>query len=199
MSKGDVPDKPWRVTDEQAIFPGHLRKTLDFDTSNILIEAIIRVDDGQSGGTIASKSDGKTGYMLGLDSQGRPVFTLQSSGQSSSVAGPAAINDGKWHHVLGEFDRKAGLGRMYVDGRQVAQANLSLPSDASLSNEEDFQVGRGLAGAIDFLRVCQGTLQDAQTDIQELYAWQNRGPATRDFCGNEPHDRRDIGAVERVD
>jgi hypothetical protein len=199
VSKKHIPGKPWRITDEQAIFPGRLRKTLDIKDTNVLVEAIVRVDPGRNGGTIAAKHDGKSGYRLGLDGRGRPMMLISADGRSATVAGPEAINDDEWHHVLGEFDRKAGWGRIYVDGKQVARSSHDLPAKASLSNGADFVVGRDLTGAIDFLRVCQGTLDDARTDIEELYAWQMRGPVTRDFCGHEPKGRRDIGAIERVD
>ncbi len=48
--------------------------------------------------------------------------------------------------------------------------------------------GECLAGSIDFLRICHGTLSDAQTTIEELYAWQFDGPFLRDFTGK----RRDF-------
>ncbi len=199
VSKKDVPGKPWRITDKQAIFPGELRKTIDFGATNILIETIVRIAPGQAGGSIARKHDGQTGYQLAVADDGRVVFTISSGGRSGSVATVRALNDGQWHHVLAEFDRKKKRGTMYVDGQAVARAKLALPADASLGNEADFVVGEGVRGAIDFLRLCQGTLADAETTIEELYAWQTAGPVTRDFCGNAPRAKRDVGAVERVD
>jgi hypothetical protein len=71
-----------------------------------------------------------------------------------------------------------------------------MPASASLSNSADFEVGRGIIGDIDFLRVCQGTLADAKTTIEELYLT-DRWPITRDFTGQPPVGRRDIGAIER--
>lgn len=51
-------------------------------------------------------------------------------------------------------------------------------------------------GAIDFLRVSRGTLADAKTMIDELYAWQFNGPFLRDFRGMSPEGKRDAGALE---
>jgi hypothetical protein len=52
-------------------------------------------------------------------------------------------------------------------------------------------------GAIDFLRIAHGTLADAHTSIQELYAWQFDGPAERDMRGVKPLGKgRDAGAIE---
>jgi len=48
--------------------------------------------------------------------------------------------------------------------------------------------------------VSRGTLADAQTSIEELYAWQFDGPQLRDFNGrNFTGARRDAGAIELVD
>jgi hypothetical protein len=71
--------------------------------------------------------------------------------------------------------------------------------DDSLSNRADFVVGDGLQGAIDFLRVCRSNLAESRTTIDELYTWQTAGPVTRDFCGNEPVGKRDVGAIETLE
>jgi hypothetical protein len=48
------------------------------------------------------------------------------------------------------------------------------------------------------MRICLGTLNDAKTDIKELYAWEFNGPFLRDFAGNAPRGKRDAGALERI-
>lgn len=48
------------------------------------------------------------------------------------------------------------------------------------------------------MRVCQGTLADVQTTIDELYQWQTDGPFKYDFTGNPPNGRRDAGAIELI-
>ncbi len=57
-------------------------------------------------------------------------------------------------------------------------------------------MGKGLTGAVDFLRVCRSTLAESKTSIGELYAWEFDGPFLRDFCGNAPVGKRDAGAIE---
>ncbi|MCB1127506.1 MAG: hypothetical protein KDM81_13515, partial [Verrucomicrobiae bacterium] len=60
--------------------------------------------------------------------------------------------------------------------------------------------GRWFDGTIDFLRLAQGTLADADTTIEELYAWEFNGPFLRDFTGREAEGRRrDAGAIELVE
>ena len=70
-----------------------------------------------------------------------------------------------------------------------------------MKNKDDFLVGKThdgvfFTGQIDFMRVCQGTLADARTSIEELYAWQTDGPFKYDMRGKKPVGRRDAGALE---
>ena len=59
--------------------------------------------------------------------------------------------------------------------------------------------GHGLDGAIDFLRIARGTLADAKTTIEELYAWEFGGPFLEDFTGRKrPADGGAAGAIDEV-
>jgi hypothetical protein len=105
--------------------------------------------------------------------------------------------------VLAEVDRKTGAMAMYLDGTSSKRGTTALPAEASLDCRADFLAGKAtddtgyLKGAVDFLRVCQGTLADAKTTIEELYEWQANGPFRYDFCGRKAAgDRRDAGAIE---
>ena len=114
-----------------------------------------------------------------------------------------AINDGKWHHVIAECDHEAQSLTVYVDGKRDSQVP-GMGRRHSLANSSDLYVagtpqGQYFNGTFEFLRICLGTLADAGTDIEELYAWQFHGPFGRDFLGNEPNGRRDAGAIEKVD
>ena len=89
---------------------------------------------------------------------------------------------------------------MYVDGRKDGSAD-GLDATVSLANEGDVYVGgtpdsRYLNGTIDFLRIAQGTLSDADTTIEELCAWEFDGPQMRDFTGRKPAGTRNAGAIE---
>ncbi len=181
-------------------YEGSRRKTVDMGTNNFLIEVYFKAARGHRGGTLVSKTDGRSGYELGLDGGGAVTLTLYARGAPQKVAGPR-VNDGRWHHLIAEVDRAAGKVNIYVDGKQATGERLTLAQDASLANTADFLVGKGhggrfFAGAIDFLRVSRGTLADAKTTIGELYEWQFNGPQSRDFCGNKPTGKRDAGAIE---
>jgi hypothetical protein len=75
----------------------------------------------------------------------------------------------------------------------------------SLANDGDVHVGgtpegRYLDGTLDYLRLAHGTLADADTTIEELYAWEFDGPFLRDFAGRKPAGaRRNAGAIEKAD
>jgi len=143
--------------------------------------------------------------MLFVNEKGRIEFVVSAHGVHEALTGKKRINDGEWHHVIAEIDRQNNEMKIYIDGKQVAKQKTRLPGSASLSNEADFFVGRDnagknyLKGAIDFMRVCLGTLADSETDIGELYEWQTNGPVKYDFAGNVPRGRRDIGALERLE
>jgi hypothetical protein len=185
-------------------YPGQRRKTLIITTQNLLMEAIVKVEKDH-GGCIAGKHDGRSGYQLRINDRGKAEFIVASEGSSHSVVAEKAIADGKWHHVLAQIDRATGAMDIYVDGRHAGRAKASLATDASLDCKADFMVAKASAGqaspfigAIDFLRVCRGTLDDSRTTIEELYEWQTNGPHTRDFLGRKPQGRRDAGAIEHT-
>jgi hypothetical protein len=73
-----------------------------------------------------------------------------------------------------------------------------MPASTSLSNGGDFMAGKGIIGAMDFLRVSRGSLADAETSIAGLYAWEFNRPHARDFAGRAPGrgQRRTVGALE---
>lgn len=217
--KGDlqtrkIPDTPWIAPEPisgtknkyaegaVAVFPGELRKTLIIRNENLLVEANLNVDAGQTGSSIISKYDGGTGYRLYIDDAGKPVFAVDGGGAHAEVVGTTPVNDGAWHHVLAEIDRETGTMSLYLDGKLSATGSGDLPADASLDCTSDFLVGKAFdntgyfKGRIDFMRVCHGTLADAQTSIEELYAWQTEGPSTRDIRGAAVVGVRDAGAME---
>ncbi len=184
--------------------PGEKRRTLDIGTGNFLIEAFLKTAEGSTAGCIASKA-GDVGYILDIDDKGRPRFTVKSAAGQCSRTGNTAVNDGKWHHIIAELDRVRPQGmNIYIDGKldnAALSGSMPKPND-SLVSSADFLVGKGpdgnyFAGAIDFLRVSRGTLEDARTTIEELYAWQFDGPFLHDFFGNHPSGaKRDAGAIE---
>jgi hypothetical protein len=167
------------------------------NTNNFLIEVVFRTDLGQTNGILAAKL-AQAGYALTVGSDGGACLTLHAGVATASVTSSVKVNDGKWHHVIAEADRSAGTATIYVDGKAAGEGKLdAVPKQAPLSNTADFIVGKGLVGAVDFLRVCRSTLAESKTSIDELYAWEFNGPFLCDFTGKSPaNGKRDAGAID---
>ncbi len=167
--------------------------------SNFCIEAYFQTD---SKNCVLVEKMADSGYGLALDDAGRLVFAVRGPGASAELKSETQVNDGAWHHVIAQADRAAQTLTIYVDGRQDA-AGPGL-GEVSIDNDSDLFVcgtpdGRCFKGTMDFLRIALGTLEDAKTSIEELYAWQFDGPFLRDFAGREPDGKRDAGALEFAD
>ena len=171
-------------------------------TSNFLIEAYFKTAPGQKDATLIQKMD-DAGYALRVNEAGGVTLAAQAVGAKASLASHGVVNDGQWHHVIVEADRKAGTFTIYLDGKQDA-GGPGLGADASLANDANLYVGgtpqgHNLDGAIDFLRLARGTLADAKTMIEELYTWEFHGPFLHDFTGRErPADGGYAGAIDEV-
>lgn len=167
--------------------------------SNFCIEVYFKTEARD--GVLVQKM-AESGYGLSLDRSGRLLFTVKAAGISSSLHSRGSINDGQWHHVIAEADRAAQILTLYVDGKRDASGPGI--GNGSLASSSDLFVcgtpqGRNLKGTLEFLRISLGTLEDAKTNIHELYAWQFDGPFLRDFTGRKPKGKRDAGALERID
>jgi len=191
------------VKPEVCTVEGEGLKNPQIYTSNMLIEIYFKTASGHTGGVLMEKMKGN-GYSLSIDSAGRASFSVKGTGAAAAVRSHKIINDGKWHHLIAEADRKAKALTLYVDGLEDASAT-GLDGSASLGNDGDLYVGgsrdgRYFDGVLDFLRIAQGTLADADTTIEELYAWELDGPFLRDFTGHKPAGtRRAAGAIEKID
>ncbi len=192
-------DKPVFAKDSVYRYPGKLRNTLISRNRNLLVEVNLKAE---SPGGILGKHDNRAGYELRIDAAGKPQFCVTAKGQNGCVTATQSITDGRWHHVLAEIDRETGRMTIYIDGKKSAESKCPFPQKESLDSKADFIVGKThdgkfLKGTIDFMRVCHGTLADAQTDIAELHEWQTNGPFKYDMAGKAPIGRRDAGALER--
>lgn len=170
-------------------------RTPQIFSSNLLIEIYFKAS---ADGLLISKRD-KAGYGVRIVG-GQAEFSIAGEGQQASLRSRAGVADDRWHHLIVEADRQKKSLSLYLDGKLDSRSDGLGP--VSLANEADLFVGgtpsgEYLEGTIDFLRIARGTLADAQTTIEELYAWQFDGPASRDYRGIKPLGRgRDAGAIE---
>ena len=190
-----------RVTETRTA-AGEDLKSPQVHHSSFLIEAYFKTEPGHTGGVLVEKM-GDTGYSLSVNANGGLDFAAKGPGGSGSLPSRAKVNDGLWHHVIAEADRKAGTLAVYVDGKKDA-GGPGVGAGVSLANGADLYVGgtprgRCLAGTLDFLRIALGTLADASTTIEELCAWEFNGPFLRDFTGRTASGPRDAGAIQGPD
>jgi hypothetical protein len=170
--------------------------------ASFLIEAYVRTEPGHTGGVLVEKMRG-AGYALTVNRGGGISFAVSGGETPATVKSTVAINDGKWHHVLAECDRRSRRLVLSLDGKRNAEAPGIGPA-VSLANPSDLHVGgtpggRFFHGTFEFLRISLGTLEDARTTVEELHAWQFDGPFLYDFAGNRPRGKRDAGALEKLD
>lgn len=157
-------------------------------TSSFLIEVFFRTEPGVKDAVLVQKASG-AGYVLGVNGDGGVTLSATAADSTKQVASRSSINDGGWHHLIAEADRKAKTLAIYIDGKKDAEGP-GLEPDASLANTGDLYVGgapggRFFNGAIEFMRIARGTLADSRTSIEELYAWEFGGPFLNDFIGKK--------------
>jgi hypothetical protein len=182
---------------------GEALKNPQVYTSNLLIEIYFRTTPSHTDGVLMEKMKGN-GYSLAIGPTGRLSFSVKGAGTAAAVESKSRVNHGQWHHAILEADRQTKTLTVYLDGRKDASAR-GVDGSVSLANDGDVYVGgtpdgRHLDGTLDFLRIAHGTLADADTTIEELYAWEFDGPFLRDFTGRKPAGtRRAVGAIEKAD
>lgn len=174
---------------------------MDFDPqvaqTSFIVEVYLKPESQASGIVMEKMTD--RGYRLVLNDRGTVQFTVVTGATRQEVTSAKSLADGQWHHLIAECDRQSKKLTLYVDGKKDAQAE-GIGPDESLASTADLFVGgtpKGhcLAATLDFLRLSRGSLADAQTSIEELYAWEFDGPQLRDFCGRKPAGKRDAGAI----
>ena len=188
---------------EACTVEGEALKNPQVYTSNFLIEVYFKTTAGHTDGVLMEKMK-DNGYSLRVSPAGRLAFAVKGPGASAAAESRTPINNGQWHHAIVEADREAKTLTVYLDGRKDASAP-GVDASVSLANDGDVHVGgtpegRFLDGTLDFLRIAHGTLADADTTIEELYAWEFEGPFLRDFTGRKlAGARRNAGAIETAD
>ena len=205
------------TTTEARTASGEELRSPQIHRSSFLIEVYFRTEPRHTGGILIEKMGSTAGYSLAINADGGAIFRLRTRNRSTQpgvdmpgatvqLASATSINDGKWHHLIAECDRAAGTMALYVDGRLDARGKGPGPGAPSLASEADLFVGGSpkdchFAGSLEFLRLALGTLADARTTIDELYAWQFDGPFLRDFTGRktQPDHPRPAGAIDHSD
>jgi hypothetical protein len=140
--------------------------------NSFIIEAVLATT---AGGVVADARKDGVGFALAVAKSGQVGFRFSAKGAIAAVSGTTPVNDGKFHHVLCEVDRKAGKANVYIDGKLSGSKPFAV-GDADASTAADLVVGKGFSGDIDFLRIAHSSLAESHTDIRELYTWEFAGP-----------------------
>jgi hypothetical protein len=112
------------------------------------------------------------GYNLYLNPDGTPGFGIDDQNATPYSAGsPAAVTDGKWHHLVGTYDGKQVC--LYVDGQQAAcQAAGSIyyqPDLVAIGRDGGYS-GSYFNGRIDEVTIYGTALSAAQVQAHYLAA-----------------------------
>jgi YD repeat-containing protein len=89
----------------------------------------------------------------------KPRFELAFGGSPSAIDGPATINDGNWHYVVGTYD--GSYMRIYVDGQiggSTAQTggidySGATAADVTLGSRDAYNNGEFMNGNLDEIRL----------------------------------------------
>lgn len=83
------------------------------------------------GGDLFTKDDNTSyrDYRLSLDLNGKVEFALYSGGTEKLLKSNRAINDGKWHHIIGRYKKADGIIDVWIDGKKDNSDSFALPVD----------------------------------------------------------------------
>lgn len=102
------------------------------------------------------------GWLLFSNSSGRLVFGVGQGGSQYNAYKDGAISTGVWTFWAGTYD--GSTVRVYVDGVEGGTKNLS---GATIDNDGVVQIGNGMDGLIDELRIYNRAL--SVEEIQTIY------------------------------
>ena len=119
----------------------------------VTAEAWVYTDDPRDR-VVVERTDGSSGFVLGLDVDGRPTFRM---GGAQAAVSPLPLQVDRWSHVAGTYDGKKA--RLYVDGALVAaQKVIGVGADSGT----DLVIGSGFVGRIDEVAVHNRALIDEE-------------------------------------
>ncbi|MFZ2187077.1 MAG: fused MFS/spermidine synthase [Candidatus Moraniibacteriota bacterium] len=142
------------------------------------ISAWIKTSSAANYLVVASKwNQSSSGYMLMIDSLGKPEFWSEGlpSSTNYTITGSTAVNDGKWHYIVGKRD--GATIYLYVDGASAATPVAASTETITTTTPQligAYWNGAGtpsvwfFSGTIDDVRIYSRAL--SAVEIQSLYA-----------------------------
>ena len=110
------------------------------------VDALVDVPAGGASGPIVVMGGDTNGWSLYLD-EGKPTFCYNLAAiQLTYIRAPSALSPGR-HAVRYEFEKRgkepfgAGVGRIFVDGKKVAEGTIEATTAFGYSLDETFDIG----------------------------------------------------------
>jgi hypothetical protein len=143
--------------------------------SKVSVEAW--VNSSHANGTVVRKR--LYGYDLYLDGSGRPQFNVDDVNATVYAAvGPAAVDDGKWHYLVGTYDGSQVC--LYVDGALAGSCAVAAPihyaGDLVAIGRDGSANGGYFNGSIDDVAIYSRAL--TSTDVRAHFAAARQATST---------------------
>lgn len=183
------------------------QSTILSNTGPVTVESWIKTNTSNQGGIVSRYGNsGSYNYRLYIDNTGKISF----SRASSTVTTTNALNDNKWHHVVGRFD--LSTSKIYVDG--IENNSVGDTNYAGIVSNWWFMIGNDsysptvsyghnfFTGLIDNVRIYNYARTPAQIawDYNQgaPVAWwkmdECQGTTIHDSSTNQNHGTLNIGA-----
>ena len=147
-----------------------LPNSLGISNTNFTITMWVKTTSSAGQMYTMGNAGGGDGFRFGL-SGGVISYLIGNGGYNETSCGSRTVNDGKWHHIAGVFDRSALTFRCYVDG--AAAGSNTLSSFWANMNDSAPRIGAPVCctnyvGQLDDVRVFALNLSGAM--IETMYA-----------------------------
>ena len=159
-----------RFTGREDVVVPHASRALR--PASVTVAAWVKVDpDLKQPGWVAAQGDNYGLVVNRYDDDGVFFYVYDGQGWKGANSGDVAIRDGRWHHIAGVFDQRAGQLYVYKDGVRVGREAAGGSLVYKLGDEFTIgamQGGRHFRGAIDEVRVYDRVLTQAEMETVAL-------------------------------
>lgn len=141
------------------------------------------------------KKENDSGYFLGIDGLGRPLFKINVGGELQSLNAEMVLDRHKWYHLAATYDPISGQMVLYVNGKKAVGKNVG--KAGIVLSSKDIRIGKGkdrrpihpvrqntfsdsysLDGSLDEIKVFDTPLSEQQVET----SYQSYGPNADDFA-----------------
>ncbi|HEY9481220.1 MAG TPA: LamG-like jellyroll fold domain-containing protein [Candidatus Paceibacterota bacterium] len=148
----------------------NLSKNLGISNTNFTISMWVKTTSSSGQMYAIGNAGGGDGFRFGLNG-GKIAFLIGNGSFTETTCGSKTVNDGKWHHIAGAYDRTNLAFNCYIDGAIAGKVTLS----SSYPNMNDAVPAIGtppccvsFIGSLDDVRVYTVNLSGAM--IEKIFA-----------------------------